>query len=466
MRHETIVAGSFRDPSGQVHEWKSRIFRTVKRPGVAAFDEVRATGFLDRLVSEGRLVPYAQVEDANVLRQFPDAVYVLEHPRLEVISHPYEWSFRQLKAAALHHLAIMIDALGAELVTSDATAYNIQFIGPNPIFIDHLSFRPYRQGEFWAAHRQFCEQFLNPLLLRAELGIPHNAWFRGALEGIPTEYIARMLPVRARLSFRANVHVFWPSHFQKGTQKDALSQAEGTRSRGLSKAGFEGLLKQLQRWIASLQPANTSPSVWSDYSEANSYADNETKAKVQVVSDFVASKRPSLLLDLGCNSGFYSQVALDCGAQSVVGFDFDQTSLDKAYQRSLDRKLRFLPLFLDAANPSPSQGWAEAERDGFSRRAQGDAVIALAFIHHLAIGKNVPLEQAVSWILERANSGLVEFVPKTDPTVQAMLRHRTDIFPDYTQEAFTKCISQHASIVAATQVSASGRTIFEFERSV
>lgn len=464
MSPDTLVAGSFRDPSGQVHKWQNRVFRTVLGPGAAAFDAVRATGFLDRLVSEGRLVPFTQVVDEAILQEFPEATYVLEHPRLEVISHPYEWSFRQLKAAALHHLEIAIDALGQDLFLSDATAYNVQFVGSRPVFIDHLSFRPYRTGEFWAAHQQFCEQFLNPLLLRSQLGIPHNAWFRGSLEGIPSEYLARILPHRSRLSFRMNVHVFLPAHFQKGTQRDALGQATSPRSKGLSRSGLEGLLKQLQRWIASLKPADTNPSLWGDYAEANSYADAETKAKVEVVRKFVASRCPALLLDLGCNSGYYSEIVLEAGARTVVGFDFDQTSLDKAFQRASDRSLQFLPLFLDAANPSPSQGWSESERDGFSKRMRGDCVIALAFIHHLAIGKNVPLQQAVSWIVERAKSGLIEFVPKSDPTVIAMLKHREDIFPDYTPEAFHACLSKCARIVAATEVSGTGRTIYEYVR--
>lgn len=464
MSPNTLVAGSFRDPAGQVHKWRNRVFRTVLGPGAAAFDAVRATGFLDRLVAEGRLVPFTHVVDKDILQEFPDATCVLEHPRLEAISYPYEWSFRQLKAAALLFLDIALDALGADLVLSDATAYNVQFVGPRPIFIDHLSFRPYRMGEYWAAHQQFCEQFLNPLLLRSQLGIPHNAWFRGSLEGIPSEYLARILPHRARLSFRMNVHVFLPAYFQKGTQRDALGPATAARTKGLSRSGFEGLLKQLRRWIAALKPADTNPSLWGDYAEANSYADAETRAKGEVVRSFVATRKPALMLDLGCNSGYYSEIAIEAGAGTVLGFDFDQTSLDKAFQRAIDRDLQFVPLFLDAANPSPSQGWAESEREGFSKRMLGDSVIALAFIHHLAIGKNIPLQQAVSWIVERARSGLIEFVPKSDPTVQAMLKHREDIFPDYTPEAFSACLSRCARIVASKTVSGTGRTIYEFVR--
>lgn len=465
MTLDQAVAGSFRDPAGRVFDHEGRILRTVAKAGALAFEAARASGFLDRLVADERLVPFDMLQTPAPAELFADAEYILEHPRLEIISHPYEWCFGQLRAAALLHLDIALDALGCGLTLSDASAYNIQFTGYRPIFIDHLSFRPYREGEFWLAHRQFCEQFLNPLLLRAELGIPHNAWYRGTLEGIPTEQIARLLPRRARLSLRMNAHVFLPARYQRGTQSEAVRAAAGPRpGRGLPRRGYEGLLRQLRNWIAGLTPKDAAPSVWSDYAEDNTYADTETGAKRCLVAEFAARRRPALLLDLGCNSGVFAETALAAGAGAAVGFDFDQHALEKAHARSVGKALPFLPLFLDAANPSPSQGWAQAERAGFDERARGDAVSALAFLHHLAIGKNIPLEQCIAWIVGRAPVGLLEFVPKSDPTVQSMLRHREDIFEDYSEEAFAACLARHASVVQRTQVSAQGRAIYEFER--
>jgi len=467
MSLDWAVAGSFRDPAGRVHDYQGRILRTITKTGAPAFEAALASGFLDRLVESGRLVPFTVVTDPEAMLLFPEAEYVLEHPRVAVISHPYEWSFGQLRAAGLLHLDVALEALAADLTLSDATAYNIQFEGPRPVFIDHLSFRPYREGEFWAAHRQFCEQFLNPLLLRAELGISHNAWYRGALEGIPTEQLARLLPKSKRLSLRMNAHVFLPARYQRGTQSDAVRYDTRLRgARGLPRRGYEGLLQQLRNWIAGMRPKETQPSVWADYAADNTYSDVETEEKRRVVSEFAAARRPSLIIDLGCNSGFFAETAIAAGASAAVGFDFDTDALDQAYRRSVDHALPFVPLFLDAANPSPAQGWAQAERTGFDDRARGDAVTALAFIHHLAIAKNTPLDQLVAWIAARAPAGLVEFIPKSDPTVQSMLRFRDDIFKNYTEEAFVTELSRHARIVNRTPVSATGRTIFEFERPV
>ena len=76
--------------------------------------------------------------------------------------------------------------------------------------------------------------------------------------------------------------------------------------------------------------------------------------------------------------------------------------------------MNFLPLFFDASNPSSSLGWNENERKSFNERAKFDGMIALAFEHHLALGKNIPLDQVVSWLIHLAPKGLIEFVPKNE----------------------------------------------------
>ena len=147
-----------------------------------------------------------------------------------------------------------------------------------------------------------------------------------------------------------------------------------------------------------------------------------------------------MLFDLGCNTGEYCEVALSSGAKRAVGFDFDQGALERAYARAKDKNLELLPLFLDAANPSPDQGWNMKERPGLTTRCKADAVMALAFEHHLAIARNIPLDQVVDWLVGMAPTGVIEFVHKSDPTVQQLLALREDIFDDYTSEAFEAAI--------------------------
>ena len=181
--------GSFRDPGGRVYLVDDRVFRSVNAPAMDDFNFVQDSGVIEDLQSRGWIVASEVVDPSVVGQEIAGAELVLEHPRIPFVSYPYEWSFSALKAAALRHLDIQLAALDYGVTLSDATAYNIQFIGAQPVFIDRLSFVRYHDGEFWVAHKQFCEQFLNPLLLRALTGVPHNSWYRGAQEGIPTDHL-------------------------------------------------------------------------------------------------------------------------------------------------------------------------------------------------------------------------------------------------------------------------------------
>ncbi|HEX2134911.1 MAG TPA: class I SAM-dependent methyltransferase [Microvirga sp.] len=457
-----LEGGSFRDPSGHVYEVNGEILRTVTRRAADHYEFVRATGLLESLSERGLVV--GSEETATDAIPADGLHKVLRHPKLTFVSYPYEWSFPLLKAAALLHLDIQIEALDRDVALSDASAYNVQFVGPRPVFIDVLSFRRYSDGEFWSGHRQFCEQFLNPLLLRSIFGVPHNAWYRGNLEGIPTPDVARIMPWWSRLSFTLQAHVLLPAKMQaKAIEKQGDLAA--VRRRGLPKSSYRSLLVQLRHKIQGLEPRDTGRTVWGDYEHTHTYDSSEEQAKKRFVAAFCEAVKPKLLWDVGCNTGEYSEVALSAGAGEVVGFDFDQGALERAYARASHKALPLLPLFQDAANQSPDQGWNGSERKGLANRAQADGLLALAFEHHLAIGRNVPLDRVVDWLVSHAPRGVVEFVQKSDPTVQRMLALREDIFDRYEEAAFESALAARARIVRSEVVSTAGRKLYWFDRS-
>lgn len=462
---ETVDPGSFRDPGGQVFQLDNRVYRTVNPPAVDDFDYVQSTGLMETLVGRGLVLDARQVELKELGAKAEGACYVLEHPKLPFISYPYEWSFSGLKAAALCHIDVHLSALEHGVTLSDATAYNIQFIGARPVFIDRLSFVRYRDGEMWAGHRQFTEQFLNPLLLRALLGVSHNAWYRGSLEGISARDLSRLLKVRHKISWKVFSHVILQSFFQSSfSRHDAAVQGDKIAGTGFPRAALERMLRKLRGWIESLNPADAGKTTWQNYARETSYTDEETVIKRRFVGEFSKAVAPTLLMDIGCNTGDFTAVALDAGARYAVGFDFDQGALEQAYARARNENLAFQPLFLDAANQSPAQGWAERERQGFQSRVKADAVLALALVHHLAIAKNIPFDGVIDWLIGIAPTGVIEFVPKQDPMVRELLRFRQDIFADYDEETFRALVATHARVVRTEQVSASGRLLVWFDR--
>jgi len=253
---------------------------------------------------------------------------------------------------------------------------------------------------------------------------------------------------------------------QAALQKRSVQTQEtkNPREQRLSKSAFQSILSGLYDYISKLE-LKQKATIWGNYADDNSYVGDEASKKRAFIGNMVASVKPNLLFDLGCNSGDYSQAALDAGANSVVGFDFDIGALEHAYKRFDASGASFLPLWLDAANPSPSQGWAQDERKGLSERSNADALIALAFIHHIVIGRNIPLDMAIDWLLDLAPVGIIEFPPKDDEMVQCLLSQREDIFPDYTEENFLKLLSARANIVKQEHLSEGGRLLVQYGRS-
>jgi len=455
-------AGSFRDPGSRVLVDGQRIFRAIRSSAAPAYETARDSGLLRRLADKKSLVDWTEHDPATLGGAFADASHVLEHPRIPFISYPYEWSFSLHRQAAIHHLDVQLDALDDGFALSDASAYNIQFIGNRPVFIDHGSFIPYQDGDIWMGHRQFCMQFLNPLIFWSRFGVTPAHWFRGNLEGIAPEDLAPLLRWRDNLSWTVMAHVSAQAALQ--TRSLRKGQIAGKPSeRRLPRNSLKAMLEGLRRYIVGLK-LKGGETVWGDYAQDNSYAAPEAAAKRDFVSQMVSATKPGLLFDLGCNSGDYSLAAIEAGAGSVIGFDFDYGALERAYHRVQGKDLPFLPLWLDAANPSPSQGWAQSERKGLAERSNADALVALAFIHHIAIGRNIPLDMAVDWIMKMAPVGVIEFPSKSDPMVRRLLSQREDIFPDYSEEAFIRHVTDRGRIVSQKHLSEGGRLILWYDR--
>jgi len=293
-------------------------------------------------------------------------------------------------------------------------------------------------------------------------GIQHNAWFRGNLEGISSVELNKILNFRDKLSLKIFSHVHLQAKLNiKSIESSNKTYKNYSQLKKLSKNSYLAIIKQLRDWILNLS-FKKETSIWQNYSKENTYDQFEYDEKKLIVSEFIKRKNPNTVVDLGCNDGEYSNLCLDLGAKLVVGFDFDHNAISRAFGKANLSKKNFLPLVLDAANPSPNHGWFQKERKGFLERFKSEVLIALAFEHHLIIGKNIPIEQFIDWILKISNNGLIEFVPKSDQTIQKMLQSREDIFLDYSEVNFENCLKSKSNIVNKNTITKSGRVIYEY----
>ena len=461
MSNLKLETGSYRDPAGNIFYFKDKVLRIINDDGIERYSFLKENNLIHDCISNNFLIDTEEIENKfDELKDY-ESKKIVSHRKINYISYPYEWSFSQLKDAALHHLNFHIFLLNKNATLIDSSAYNIQFDGSKPIFIDLLSIKKYEEGEYWKGHKQFCENFLNPLILKSIKQIDFNNWFKGNLEGITTKDLNSILSFKDKISFNILTQVVLLNFFEKKTLENENIDIKKIGNKKFPKNSYISLLANLKNFISNLKIKNEK-TIWDDYSKKNTYLSKEESVKKKIVGEFAQKYKFKKLVDLGCNDGVYSRICLQNGCENVIGFDYDLNVIDRAYLISKRENLNFLPLYFDASNPSSNHGWFQKERKGFLQRSDFDGLISLAFEHHLAIAKNIPINQIIDWHLQIAPIGLIEFVPKNDITIKKMLSLKNDIFPNYNIDNFRNILEKKSTIVKENNISESGRTIFEY----
>lgn len=449
---------SFRDPGSGVLTSGDSFIRFFRGDAIRDFEQAEANGLLQRLVTSGRLLPFERVvptPDVEALAG-PGSLTVRQQA-LPFVSYPYEWPFSMLRAAALLQLDVLVEALRTGLSLKDGSAVNVQFLGANPVFIDLGSFLRH-QGGPWAGYAQFCRTCLNPLLLTSMMGVPFGPWLRGSPGGIEAADLSRLLPVWRKLRPPVLTHVWLQAALQNRIGAVKPSSIKG---RALTAKMLVKTATSLAGSITGLKPPKR-PTGWLEYRNPVSYSASARADKLTFVERVLTAAQPKCVWDVGSNNGEFAILAARQGAY-VVATDSAPDVVD-ALARRVEGEIgrRILPLIVDAADPSPAQGWAGGEWAAFADRGRFDLVLMLALVHHLRFGANVPLSRIVPWMAASAPRGIVEFVPKADPMVQQLLRWRADVFDDYDRTTFERLLRSHASIVEVHEVADSARTLYVF----
>jgi hypothetical protein len=417
--------GSFRDPSNRVLLDGDRVFRGLDPTAAEDFASLSASVFFAQALEQGQLVA-TQVLDTPP-PQLLDAGWqaVLEHTRIPVVSYPYEWPFAMLRDAALLQLDLALAALDEELITKDATPYNVQFVGSRPVHIDIGSFERLSPGEPWFGYRQFCEQFLYPLVLTARRGVTHQALLRGSVRGVSPQTCAACLRWWDLARPSLFIHVGLQSLAERRRAQASTDVRAELKSAGYGPAVIRGQLRRLRVLVERLEWKATR-SVWSEYSDRQHYEQEDLRAKEDLVQRVAGQRWRRQVLDLGANDGHFSRLAVS-SADYVVAVDHDPLVIDRLYRQLADQgEERILPLVLDLADPSGGLGWRARERSSFVTRIRPELVLCLALIHHLAISESIPLEEVVAFLAEFASEVVLEFPTPEDPMVQLLMNKKKD----------------------------------------
>jgi 2-polyprenyl-3-methyl-5-hydroxy-6-metoxy-1,4-benzoquinol methylase len=412
---------SFRDPAGTVVHTQGRVLRYVNPAGAADL-----AAFLNS-------APPRNVVATAVLETQADGTTVLEHERIPFPSFPYEWTPAMLQSAALLTLDIAQQIVPRGLGLKDATPFNILWRGPEPVFVDILSFeRRDPRDATWLPLAQFQRTFVLPLLS----GYPLDRIFLAHREGLDR------LPFRWDRTYLTESAIpNWLASRQDSSIYKKRLQDNPEKASYI----LDSLLTRQRRIIERLRPP-TRKSVWTQYTGTSThYSAEQAAAKRNFVEQALRDFSPKRVLDIGCNTGLFSAIAA-LGGASVVAIDADPEVVTATWNRARAEQLDILPLTVNIASPSPSTGWRNNECSSFLERAGGyfDCVFMLALVHHLLVTERIPLTQIIEQVAALTSDlAVIEFVAPDDEMFRRLTRGREALHVNDTRDAFEAALQTH-----------------------
>lgn len=452
-----IEDSSFRDRDGYIFERDNEIYRAINPAYFADFDKFVNSGLYQSLVDQKLLVAHELCNEADFHLQ----AKVIKPERIPFISYPYEWSFHQLKRAALLTLDLQLEAMKFDMSLKDATAFNVQFLHGKPIFIDTLSFESYTPGQPWQAYKQFCQHFLLPLALQ-KYGVSElNKLQQIHIDGIPLSLGAQILP------FKSNFNILFYTHLHlnaKYENKYKNKREISGKQMSLPKEKLRNILLHLRSSVQNLSLPKSKTN-WTDYYAEYTYDEVNIREKKEFVIESLKHSKPKTVVDSGSNTGLFSEVSSPY-AEQVISFDFDASVIHNQCKSLVKNKItNILPLIVDVTNPTPAIGWNNTERKSFMTRLDKDATtLSLALIHHLVLSNNLTHDKIASYYAQFSKHLIIEFVPKDDEQSKRLLVTKKDIFDDYTEEHFLSTFELYFKLIRKHAFSNSKRTIYFFER--
>ncbi len=461
---------SFRDPAGQLFDVENKLVRMVEPGAAPLLQHLLEAPTLQPFMESGSLIASRTLdkptrEHFGTLTRRPTATLAVEHERVWFQSFPQEWTPSMLRDAGDLTLNLAETLLKQGCGLKDATPQNVLFRGPIPVFVDWLSFERRNEKDLlWLPYAQFVRSFLTPLLLVKKCAMSLQSVFLNHRDGIDHDQAFHLIPKLARFLPPALGLISIPHWLSKRGKRQANASLYTERLASdpeIARFILARQFRSLRRSLHKVTPKSVQGSRWDRYMEFDyPYDTTQLAQKEHFIRSALKSHAAQTVLDAGCNTGHFSELAARTGAK-VVGIDFDAGAVAATYARAKSRKLDILPLVVNLARPTPAVGWMNSEQTSFLERARGkfDLVLMLAVVHHLLLSEGVSLAALVDLMMILTRRHIVlEFVGPGDLSFQHLCRGRD--FSHITSETFEAAIGTGFEIIHKERVQNQDRTLY------
>ncbi len=432
-------------------------YRTVSADFLPHLHRLKTSGLLERLFRQKELIPHQTLK-----KPFPfptDAAALLKPTPLPFVSHPYEWCFSQWKQAAALTLRLAMQAVDHGMTLKDASAYNVQFHEGRALWIDTLSFESGDTPGPWIAYRQFCCHFLATLAGMSRIHPRWGLYFRSRMNGFDLQEVSRALPASTWFNPFLASHLHLQSHFENRPLKPGQTQ----KPLPMNGAMLRGLLDNLSKGIDRMRPPKAKNS-WIRYAEELPYPPVAAERKKRIVSSWIRRISPDTLWDLGANTGAFSLAAAS-QVPFILALDSDHGSIEHLWEEVRSRGIKnLLPLWMDLADPSPSQGWMGLERASLFDRGPADLVLALALVHHLTFSALIPVNRQADFFARCGKHLILEFPGPKDRQVKALVAKRQNLLTSYNISKLERSYTPSFRILEKIALPSCDRTLYLMEK--
>ena len=471
---------SFRDPSGTLIISGDKVIRIVYESGSSDLKLFHHSTKAQKLMETGKVIltkvhdreecnKLCLIDDIQNIIDYNRISYVLRHEYISFPSFPYEWSPRMLYEAATLTLYIAEYMLQDQICIKDATPYNILFKGPVPVFVDILSFEGRDANDpMWIPHAQFIRTFYLPLLVNAHFGICLDQIFQTRHDGIESEeaYLMCGMFKRVMSPFLFDVSLpLWLSYISKNDTR-FLYRNRNLRDPFQAQFILKTLFNSLKKKLQKIKPAISQNSHWSTYMNSHSYSCEHFKIKREFIESVLRDTSLEFVLDIGCNTGFFSEIAARAGKR-VVAIDRDPAVINQVWTLAIEDHLDILPLVVNISRPSPPIGWLNQEFPSFLERAEGrfDMVLMLAVLHHILVTDQIPLDMIIDLAARLTkNMLIIEFVSPKDEMFVRLSRGREYLYEGLTLETFESSCRRYFYIEGYVHIEGTYRWIYSLRK--
>jgi len=427
---------SFRDPLSKVYKDGGVIYRKLNNESYLFFKTLKEEKFFHEIVTKRKVQNFDLTEKDRS---------IMTHKYIKNFVSSNEMSSYQLFLSGLHTLDLLVECLNNGYCLKDASSWNVVFYEGQPIFLDIGSFESWDGNKVWLGYGQFVRHFIVPLIINKETGINTSFLFNNYFDGIDPFTAKKILGIKSFKSWKNLEFIYLPSLLERKKITKVYNQNQNDKNKEINLSILLRIINRLRSKLISLEPNNES--FWSEYTlSRDHYSNTDIEIKKNFFKKFIFEKSGNLL-DIGCNTGEFLELASQNKNIQPYGIDFDEECINFTQKKYINRNINLS--CINIANPPNGIGWLNSETKAFIKKNEAfyDILLFFGIMHHLMVTHRIPLNEIFGLLKNLTKNYIVyEFVNNEDKKFLELAGKNIYLYKYFNQDFFENEITKYFTI--------------------